>query len=177
MKLAGLILRISQIAAGALLALAYGLAGLWLPALVLLVVAAGWAMVVPRRLDTLSSFIFACLVVAGGLAALLSAPAPLLAVAVIAALAAWDLDHFIRRTRDVQILSDTSRIERAHLRRLLLVCCLGLALSETALLVRIRFSFAFEFFLAALMLIGIGQLASWIQRKMSATEREPAKIE
>ncbi len=174
MKTVFVTLRASLITASTLLALAYALVGLWLPALILLAAGGGWLFAIHNRLDTLSSFIFACLVVAAGLAALFGAPAPLLAAAVVTALAAWDLDHFNRRTRGVQIISDPDLLERSHMRRLLLVCAIGLASSEAALLVHVRLSFTFEFLLAALALIGLGQLAAWIHKRITAAERNPS---
>ncbi len=162
---------VTQALACALLAVAYTLIGLWLPALILVLAGLGWALSTRRRLETLKSFIFVCFVIAAGLAALLSAPPTLLVAAVVSALAAWDLDHFARRTRDVRILTNPAQIERAHLLRLLLVCGLGLVLAETALLVKVRLSFTLEFFLAALALIGVARLASWLQKKTPA-ERE-----
>jgi hypothetical protein len=83
-------------------------------------------------------------------------PAGWLLVSLVAALAAWDLDHFERRLRR----ADTRQadLRRAHLQRLAVVAGLGLGLGWLALGLRVELNLGWAIVLSLLAIIGL----SWV---------------
>jgi hypothetical protein len=76
-------------------------------------------------------------------------------VAIVAALCAWDLDGLARRLDRFGYEGDRSRLERQHLRRLLAVASLGLALGSLALGIKIRLSFLPALLLTLVAVLGL----------------------
>ena len=99
--------------------------------------------------------------VAGAAAAgvLLGVAGALALAGVVAGLAGWDLGRFARRAHGAGLAAGEA-LERAHLRRLLLVLGAGLALGGLALSLRVSLSFGWALLLAGL---AIGALARAIR--------------
>lgn len=173
MKTSTWLLPVAGATSAALLAFGYGLQGYWPAAGVLATMGAAWVLARGRRWDAFRSLLFACFVAAAGIGVVLSVQAFLLAAGVTTALAAWDIDHFSRRVAGAYLPGDLRAIERAHLRRLLLVCGLGLALSAVALLLQVHLRFSVAFLLAALILLALGRQAAWIQEEYGPNADRP----
>lgn len=84
-------------------------------------------------------------------------PALMLA-AVLFSLAAWDLDHYLRRVERLEGVDDSPALQKAHLRRLLLVLALGALLGGVALLAPLRLGFGPAVLLALLAVVGLSRL-------------------
>jgi len=88
-----------------------------------------------------------------------------LVISLIAALSAWDLDHFWRELRH----SDHTERKRAltwrHLRRLWIVDGIGLLCSAVALQVRIELSFGVAIVLGLLALVGLSRTIGLLGRE------------
>lgn len=76
----------------------------------------------------------------------------------VAALAAWDLDRFARRLRDVERVEDLEGLWSLHLRRLLPTLGMGLLLGGIALEGRIPLGLWGAILLGILGVLGIAQL-------------------
>ena len=76
-----------------------------------------------------------------------------LLLGLVAALAAWDLEFFILRTRDVEDESLVGVMINQHVRRLFVVSAIGLVLPGTALFIHYDLTFG--------MALGIGLLAAF----------------
>jgi hypothetical protein len=85
-------------------------------------------------------------------------PAEWLLVSLVAALAAWDLDHFERRLRQARPGTQETDLRRAHLQRLALVAGLGLGLGWLALGVRIELGLGWAILLSLLTIIGLSRV-------------------
>jgi len=77
---------------------------------------------------------------------------------VVAALAAWDLGHFIARLRGAGAITQAAELTRAHLRRLAVVAAAGLLLGGIALGIRVELTFGWAILAAALAIIGLSRL-------------------
>jgi len=118
---------------------------------------------------TLAVLCFFSLVVAGSLAGLSMG---WLLAGVLAALAAWDLDHFAQRVREAIEESDEVRdtgreavVIRHHLLRLGVVIAVGGLLAILALQVRVRFGFAVAVFLTFASVLGLSQAVRMLRRE------------
>ena len=81
----------------------------------------------------------------------------------IAALSAWDLAHFNRRLSVG--LAETRALERRHLRRVLLVDGLGLALAAAAWMVRVRLDFGLACVTGLIGIMGVSQIVRYLRRE------------
>jgi len=86
-------------------------------------------------------------------------------VGVVAALSAWDLDHFARRLRGVERVEMRLALEWHHLRRLISVDGLGLLLAGVALAVQYKFSFDAALVLGLVAVLGLSQMISYLRRE------------
>jgi len=100
---------------------------------------------------------------AGGV--LVGIPAGWLLICVTAALLAWDLDYFIRRTRQADKIIDPSRLERKHLNRLMLIAGLGLIVGGLALTVRIEIKFGWTLFWGIVSVFALTRLIDAFSRE------------
>ncbi len=101
----------------------------------------------------------------GALGFLFVVPGWLIPVAVVAALGAWDLAHFLQRLGAVEQVAYDTGLGRAHLRRLAIVEGAALALSLLALVIQARVSTWWEILLALLAVIGVSRLVSYIRQQ------------
>lgn len=88
-----------------------------------------------------------------------------LLVAVAAALAAWDLDHFTHRLSSVEESTYTRALARQHFTRLAIAAAAGLGLGIIALNVQVELSFRWAIGLALALFIGLGQVVRRLRRE------------
>lgn len=146
-----------MLALGAL-ALGYASGGLWFGALLL-----GLLAVVVRlaplglSLDK-GTAVFILLLAAAAVGVLNSVSSVAMFAAALSALAYWDLEAFQHRLRRVKPDEATQALQQAHLKRLLGVLGVSLALSLVGLAVQIRLSIGWGILLglAALVFIRLG---------------------
>jgi hypothetical protein len=86
-------------------------------------------------------------------------------VGTLAALAAWDLDHFERRLRTAQRVEAQGALIRAHLRRLSIVAGLGLTLGGIALSVQVEITFGWALLLGLLAFLALSGVIAFGQRE------------
>lgn len=137
-------------------ALVAGLVALWL---------AGWW----RRWAWAPNVGLVSLVAAAAGGVLLGLGAGWMLVGLVAALCAWDLEHWSRRLdgmnwRDERAAQRRS-LERAHFRRLLAVAGLGLLLPAIALQVRVRLVFLPAVLLGLLVVWGLSRAIAFLHRE------------
>lgn len=151
-------LRLLSLALAAIaLCIGYAWNDQWVWALLFLALGgAGW--VLPKRLARpLGPPLFTVFAAAAGLGAANLLPTPAMLLAILAALAYWDLDAFQERLKRVPASEDTRRLEELHLKRLAWVLGLGLALSLPGLLLHIKINLLWAMLLALLIIFGIRQ--------------------
>jgi hypothetical protein len=95
---------------------------------------------------------------AAGLGVLADLPAGAMLLAGTAALAAWDLDRFLARLRQVSPEQDTRALQNAHLVRLSWVCLLGVGAGFLALNLRLQLSLLPTALLALLLVYALGRV-------------------
>ena len=87
----------------------------------------------------------------------------------VAALCAWDLDHFARRLEGVPwdgaAVARRRALERRHLLRLLGVATVGLLLAVVALQATIRLTFIPAFLLGLLVLVGLSRAIAYLLQR------------
>lgn len=106
-----------------------------------------------RRVATLAWAAFAALAALG---VLWERPSLWLLGGVVAALLAWDLDHFGDYLDDVAEVRNRAELERAHLARLGAAAGLGLLLGALALGMRLHLNFTGALALALLLVLSLG---------------------
>jgi hypothetical protein len=110
----------------------------------------------------------AALILFAGAAAMgvrLGADASWMLLGVVAALAAWDLDHFAFRLEFAPSDEVARSLERHHLLRLLIVVVLGLALGVAALNIRAAFGFGTAVVLGLLAILGLSRAIGFLRRE------------
>ena len=129
----------------------------WIEALLFLILgAAGWML--PKMLARpLGSPLFVVFAAAAGLGAANELPAPAMLIAILAALAYWDLDAFRERLKRVPASENTRLLEKLHVQRLGWVLGLGLALSLPGLLLHLKINLLWAMLLSLLIVISIRQ--------------------
>lgn len=83
----------------------------------------------------------------------------------IAALSAWDLDHFSQRLRQVAQDERTRSLERRHLVRLLVVDVVGLLVASLAFRIDLEFGLGIAFLLGLLAIVGLSRTISFLRRE------------
>jgi hypothetical protein len=151
--------------AAILLAMGYAVGGVWKVLPILLAVAALWWIGQRRHWNLVASVALLGFVVAAALGLWMGLPAGWMLAGVVAALSAWDLDHFARRLRRVERVEMQPALERLHLRRLTSVDSLGLLLAGMALVVQYKFSFDVALVLGLVAVLGLSQVVSYLRRE------------
>ena len=140
------------------------LARSWLLVPLPLIAAAAWLLTLrfPRR--RISGACFAVLLcgAAGGLLAGLSSP--LLLVATLAGVAAWDLEALVRAARGAADPVVAGHAVMAHVGRLVLILLAGALLGAAALFLRLPLGLGVVLGLAALLAVSLGILARSLAR-------------
>ena len=85
--------------------------------------------------------------------------------ALVAALIAWDLDHFANILDDAAAIRDEANLKRRHLLRLGIVSGLGWLLGIVALNVRITFGFSLTLLLGLLLIVSLAGAIRYIRRE------------
>jgi hypothetical protein len=85
-------------------------------------------------------------------------------LAVLLALAAWDLGRFTFRLRDVPDAAAAAQLERVHLTRLGLALGTGLVLGALALMLRISFDFGWALVIGAAAIFALSRAARGLLR-------------
>jgi hypothetical protein len=155
----------STILAAAVLAMGYGLGGLWVGALLCLALGDLWLLAQRRAWNWSPS---AMLAVLTGLAAIgiwLNANPDWMLVGAVAALCTWDLNHFTQRVGQVGRMEEAPELERHHLQRLLLVALLGLLLGAIALRIEITLGFGMAMLLALLAVLALSRAIRTMRRE------------
>lgn len=83
----------------------------------------------------------------------------------VAALCAWDLHYLVHTLRNLEPAEDHRALERAHIRRLLAVAGLALALGAVALSIELRLTFFVALLLGLLAAWGLGRAVGFLRRE------------
>ncbi len=186
----GLLVYGTSAVAGVTLALGYALRRAWVHAVAALLLAGWSALIEPSTVTTrrrpgrwvtakpltrvstglvrlvasMAGIVFAgfAVLVAWGL--LQNVSAPLMIVALAAALANWDLHYFRRRLAAAAHVVAPGPIVGAHLRRLAVVVGGGSGLGLLALFVRVRYSMGTVVLLSLLALVGLSRAVAYVRR-------------
>ncbi len=151
--------------AAIILAIGYSVGGEWKVSLILLAMGALWWVGHKRHWNLVGSAALVGFVVGAAVGLWMGLPAGWMLVGVVAALSAWDLDHFAQRLRGVERVEMQPALERLHLRRLVSVDGLGLLLAGTALVVQYKFSFDVALVLGLVAVLGLSQMVSYLRRE------------
>lgn len=147
------------------LALGYGLGGLWAGALLILGLGSLWLLGQSRGWSSMASVALVLFVGAGAAGLWLGLAGGWMLPGVVAALSAWDLDHFAQRLRSAGRVDRVRELERRHIRRLLIVDGLGLVLAVAALGIKVRFGFGVAFFLGLLAALSLSLVIGSMRRE------------
>jgi hypothetical protein len=148
------------------LAIGYAVAGSLLASLAFVILGAMWFSSQQRRGSGLEGFLLVVFMLAAGMGYWFGVPIWFSLVTVVAALGAWDLDHFLQRLSTIERVEFDTGLGREHLRRLGIVQGLGLLGGVVALVLRARISFWWEALLVLLALIGIQQVIRFVRKLM-----------
>lgn len=151
--------------ATATLSAGYGLAGWWswllaVGGLGLLWLGGywrGWFWIAPLGLAG-----FAVAAAAGLLEAL---GAGWMVLGLVAALCAWDLQDLVHALQDLEPVEAHRTLERSHVRRLLVVAGLSLAVAAVALTVEIKLTFLLALFLGLLVAWSLGRAVGFLRHE------------
>lgn len=153
------------LAAGSL-GLGYALAGLWLGIVLIIILGILWLLETKQqKRDWPASGFLVCFIGVAIAGIHLNAGADWMLLGVIASLSAWDLHHFVLRLTLVQKSEITEKLEYAHLRRLLIVDCLGLVLAGVALMIKIEIGFGIALLLTAIAIVCLSYFISSLRRE------------
>jgi len=140
------------------LALGYSLSSLWVWTPLLVAVGLLWLVGQWRDWDGWASVGLIFFVVAAAWGVWRHAAAGWLLGGAVAALIAWDLDHFCQHLNYGGHVENAAELKRTHLRRLLVVASLGLLLGGVALSIQLELNFGWALFLGLLAILSL----SWI---------------
>ncbi|MFP4345216.1 MAG: hypothetical protein ACLFU8_11020 [Anaerolineales bacterium] len=157
----------AAVAAALTLALAYCLGGVWMGAGITGVLGLLWLLEqqkVTRPGRVWGSLLLLLYVGAAALGFWLELEGPLLLAGVVVALAAWDLESFVRRVRALPHLPVHETLARQHLGRLLFVSTAGLILGLVALLAPIQLSFGLALVFGLLLFLALAQVIAFLRR-------------
>ncbi|UCC64976.1 MAG: hypothetical protein JSV36_08040 [Anaerolineae bacterium] len=157
------VLLASTVLATGLLAAGFGLHDTWNRALLVLAAGAFWLL--GQRLGwrwaaSTALIFFALMAVLG---TWLAVPGEWLLLGWVAALSAWELEHFVRGMADAGHVEDAPELERCHLRRLLIVDGLAVLLGGLALRVKVEIGFGAAFVLALLAVFGLSRAIRFLR--------------
>lgn len=150
------LLRYAIVLAAGSLGLGCLLSGLWPGTLLSALLGALWWVEIRRAREWMGTLLFlgCVLIAAASVKWQVNIGWPLFGV--LWSLSAWDLQHFEHRLRLAEPQAAPA-LERAHLRRLLSVDALSVALSIIALTLHVKVGFGLLLLLTALLLVSLGQ--------------------
>jgi hypothetical protein len=151
--------------AAIVLAVGYAVGSLWKVSLILLAMGALWWIGQKRHWNLFAPVALVGFAVAAAVGLWMGLPGGWMLVGAVAALSAWDLDHFARRLRSVERVEMQPALEQLHLRRLASVDGLGLLLAGMALVVQYKFSFDVALVLGLVAVLGLSQMVGHLRRE------------
>lgn len=157
---------VHMLAAVAALSTGYAITGHPFAALVVVFVGLLWFTARQRNAAGVEGLLLTLFILAGGIGFWLGVPGWLGLIGVVAAMGAWDLDHFLQRLSAVERVEFDSGLGREHLRRLGLVELIGLVIGFFALTFRIEVPFWVESLFVLLAIIGIWQIIRFVRKQM-----------
>ena len=163
--MAAKLLFISTIIAMGALALGYGLIGLWTWAVFIVVLGFLWLFGQWRGWDWMASVGLTLFVSAAAFGLWMGVGVGWMLVGVVAALSAWDLDHFVQRLNGVGRVTKVRDLEQRHLQRLLIVDVSGLMLSVVALGIKVEFGLVTAMLLGLLVILGLSRMVGFLRRE------------
>ena len=151
----------------AILALSIGYVSnaIWIGAGINLAIGLLWLAGHWRGWDWTADFGLVCCVGLAAFGIWSELPAVWMLVGTVAALAAWDLDHFAERLRSVGNVVGQAELTRSHLVRLLIVGAAGLLLGGIALGVPLELSFGWSVFAGVLAILSLRGLIGLLKRE------------
>ena len=147
------------------LALGYATSGLWTEALLIAALGFLWLLGRWYGWGWVASVALVFFVGAAVVGLWLNLGAGWMLLGVVAALCAWDLDHFVQRLMSVGRVERERELERAHLQRLLIVSGLGFLLAAVALGINVKLDFGAVFLLALLAVLGLSRAIGFLRRE------------
>ncbi len=147
------------------LALGYALSPWRAWALLFAAIGLLWYVGRRRGWDWVGSICLVSLVGGAAVGLVLGAAAGWMLLGTVAALSAWDLDHFARRLTSVKRVESERELECEYLRRLLFVAGVGLLLASIPLLVTIGLNFGVTVLLGLLAILGLGHVIAFLRRE------------
>ena len=148
-----------------LLALGYALNAAWLEVFLLLLIGCLWLAGYGRGWTWPASLSFSLFTGLAAWGVYQGLATGWLLGGLVAALVAWDLDHFAQRLRQAGHVAGEAELKQAHLRRLLIVAGLGLLLGGLALSFQIELNFGWALLLGLLVILGLSWVISRSQRE------------
>ncbi len=156
---------ISTTLAASALTLGYALNGLWGGALLILALGILWLMGQRYGWGWMASVALVVFMGAAAIGLQLRWGVGWALLGMMAALSAWDLDHFAQRLARAGQAGQARELERQHLRRLLLVDGLGLLLAAIALGLQVKLDFGLACILGLLAIVGLSQAIRFLRRE------------
>lgn len=150
------LLRYAIVLAAGSLALGCLLSGLWAGVFLSALLGTLWWGEIRRAREWTGTLLFLGCVLIAAVAVKWQVNIGWLLFGVIWSLSAWDLQHFEHRLRFAE-QEALSALERAHLRRLLSVDALSVALSIVALTLHVKIGFGVLLLLTALIIVSLSQ--------------------
>ncbi len=157
--------RVSIGLATGVLALGYALSNAWAGTLLTIACGGVWWIGRQRSWPWIASAGLIVSTLAAAFGAWRGMPPAWMLTGAVAALAAWDLDHFERRLQDAQRVGGQRELIRSHLRRLLIATGSGLLLGWLALGVRVELGFGLALLLGLLAFLGLSGAIGFWQRE------------
>ncbi len=124
-----------------------------------------WLFLDFKRRRTFPSLFMALLIGSALLATLNHEPSPLILLAVVAALAAWDLSRFLSRLRPYAAQDISPDLYTKHLYRLAVPLCVGFGLALVPMFVRLPVSFVAFAILTLLAVIALRRSVLALHKK------------
>jgi len=147
------------------LVLGYALHGLWAGVLFIVALGAFWLLAQRRGWDWIASVELVIFVGTAVVGLGLTSRAGWMLLGVVAALAAWDLDHFAQRMKKGGHIEGAQALERRHLLRLLVVSGLGLLLAAVALEIKITLQMGTALLLGVLAILCLSRAVGFLRRE------------
>jgi hypothetical protein len=157
------VFRVSILISSIMLALAYVLNGFFLLAGLFLILGTMWLLDNRRRRHHLPSLVLIVFTLFCILGYWLQLSMPVLVLALSAAIAAWDMDHFIQRIQAQPPLREFDRLQRHHIKQLVIVIGIGIVIAQTVLLIQITLNFWIIFVIALLVTVSLTRVLMMIR--------------
>jgi drug/metabolite transporter (DMT)-like permease len=149
------VLHASILLASGLIALAYAMNEYYLLAVLPLILGVLWLLDHRLRWQHLASLVLVIFSMFCVLGYWLQLSMPVLVLAISAAVAAWDLDHFSRRIQAQPPVRAFDRMQKYHIKQLAFVIGIGIALAQAILLIQITLNFWVIFVLTLIVIISL----------------------